>query len=239
MVQRGWRVPGGSSPISLRTTAVADLRSAEKHWSLQKESTKRHHGKNLFGAQEKSGIYDYPEVQFAKCEDNIFFSRKEDPILVEITNNILAKSYIRIVCCRQARRAVMDLPTTDPGSDLCDLTDSADESFVKSEGREYDGTSNNIKIFILTYAISCMCVLCSCLEKYAGISRGDNRTLREGDDREGGATGEDADLTGNHETSQRVFRGVTTAQGSPEDSPTAAMSSVRVNNSSTKDRKNS
>ncbi|XP_025992726.2 uncharacterized protein LOC105203436 [Solenopsis invicta] len=38
-----------------------------------------------------------------------------------------------------ARRAVMDLPTTDPGSDLCDLTDSADESFVRSEGREYDG----------------------------------------------------------------------------------------------------
>ncbi|KAG5323938.1 NNAD carboxypeptidase, partial [Acromyrmex heyeri] len=37
-----------------------------------------------------------------------------------------------------ARRAVMDLPTTDPGSDLCDLTDSADESFVRSEGREYD-----------------------------------------------------------------------------------------------------
>ncbi|KAG5322826.1 NNAD carboxypeptidase, partial [Pseudoatta argentina] len=36
------------------------------------------------------------------------------------------------------RRAVMDLPTTDPGSDLCDLTDSADESFVRSEGREYD-----------------------------------------------------------------------------------------------------
>ncbi|XP_077280921.1 uncharacterized protein LOC143907805 [Temnothorax americanus] len=36
------------------------------------------------------------------------------------------------------RRAVMDLPTTDPGSDLCDLTDSADESFVGSEGREYD-----------------------------------------------------------------------------------------------------
>ncbi|XP_011689976.1 PREDICTED: cytosolic carboxypeptidase 2 [Wasmannia auropunctata] len=36
------------------------------------------------------------------------------------------------------RRAVMDLPTTDPGSDLCDLTDSADESFVKSDGREYD-----------------------------------------------------------------------------------------------------
>ncbi|XP_036145317.1 cytosolic carboxypeptidase 2 [Monomorium pharaonis] len=36
------------------------------------------------------------------------------------------------------RRAVMDLPTTDPGSDLCDLTDSADEGFVRSEGREYD-----------------------------------------------------------------------------------------------------
>ncbi|XP_011647853.1 cytosolic carboxypeptidase 2-like [Pogonomyrmex barbatus] len=36
------------------------------------------------------------------------------------------------------RRAVMDLPTMDPGSDLCDLTDSADENFVKSEGREYD-----------------------------------------------------------------------------------------------------
>ncbi|XP_025162604.1 cytosolic carboxypeptidase 2 [Harpegnathos saltator] len=35
-----------------------------------------------------------------------------------------------------ARRAVMDLPTTDPGSDLCDLTDSADENFVRSEGRE-------------------------------------------------------------------------------------------------------
>ncbi|XP_014485623.1 PREDICTED: cytosolic carboxypeptidase 2 [Dinoponera quadriceps] len=35
-----------------------------------------------------------------------------------------------------AQRAVMDLPTTDPGSDLCDLTDSADESFVRSEGRE-------------------------------------------------------------------------------------------------------
>jgi len=40
----------------------------------------------------------------------------------------------------------MDLPTTDPGSDLCDLTDSADESFVRSEGREYDGTSNNIEM---------------------------------------------------------------------------------------------
>ncbi|XP_029662311.1 cytosolic carboxypeptidase 2-like [Formica exsecta] len=36
------------------------------------------------------------------------------------------------------QRAVMDLPTTDPGSDLCDLTDSADESFIRSEGREYD-----------------------------------------------------------------------------------------------------
>lgn len=47
----------------------------------------------------------------------------------------------------------MDLPTTDPGSDLCDLTDSADESFVKSEGREYGGIyiyqSNNISILII------------------------------------------------------------------------------------------
>ncbi|EZA59843.1 Cytosolic carboxypeptidase NnaD [Ooceraea biroi] len=34
-----------------------------------------------------------------------------------------------------AQRAVMDLPTTDPGSDLCDLTDSADESFARSEGK--------------------------------------------------------------------------------------------------------
>lgn len=39
----------------------------------------------------------------------------------------------------------MDLPTTDPGSDLCDLTDSADESFVRSEGREYDGTYSSVQ----------------------------------------------------------------------------------------------
>ncbi|XP_011267877.2 cytosolic carboxypeptidase 2 [Camponotus floridanus] len=43
------------------------------------------------------------------------------------------------------QRAVMDLPTTDPGSDLCDLTDSADESFVRSEGREYDVAWRNIR----------------------------------------------------------------------------------------------
>lgn len=30
-------------------------------------------------------------------------------------------------------RAVMDLPTTDPGSDLCDLTDSADEGATRTE----------------------------------------------------------------------------------------------------------
>lgn len=39
----------------------------------------------------------------------------------------------------QIQRAVMDLPTTDPGSDLCDLTDSADESFLRNEEREYEG----------------------------------------------------------------------------------------------------
>lgn len=33
----------------------------------------------------------------------------------------------------------MDLPTTDPGSDLCDLTDSADESFARSDGRICEG----------------------------------------------------------------------------------------------------
>lgn len=33
----------------------------------------------------------------------------------------------------------MDLPTTDPGSDLCDFTDSADENLVRSEGKEYEG----------------------------------------------------------------------------------------------------
>ncbi|XP_029166234.1 cytosolic carboxypeptidase 2 [Nylanderia fulva] len=43
------------------------------------------------------------------------------------------------------QRAVMDLPTTDPGSDLCDLTDSADENFVRSEGREYDVTWRNTR----------------------------------------------------------------------------------------------
>nr|XP_031827253.1 cytosolic carboxypeptidase 2 [Nomia melanderi] len=32
-----------------------------------------------------------------------------------------------------AKRAVMDLPTTDPGSDLCDLSDSADEEAEASE----------------------------------------------------------------------------------------------------------
>jgi len=37
----------------------------------------------------------------------------------------------------------MDLPTTDPGSDLCDLSeDSADESFVKSEGRTCESKTN-------------------------------------------------------------------------------------------------
>nr|XP_012234961.1 PREDICTED: cytosolic carboxypeptidase 2 [Linepithema humile]XP_012234962.1 PREDICTED: cytosolic carboxypeptidase 2 [Linepithema humile] len=36
------------------------------------------------------------------------------------------------------QRTVMDLPTTDPGSDLCDLTDSADEGFIRSEEREYE-----------------------------------------------------------------------------------------------------
>ncbi|XP_072756013.1 cytosolic carboxypeptidase 3 isoform X2 [Anoplolepis gracilipes] len=41
------------------------------------------------------------------------------------------------------QRAVMDLPTTDPGSDLCDLTDSADESFMRSEGIEYDVAWSN------------------------------------------------------------------------------------------------
>ncbi|CAL1675295.1 unnamed protein product [Lasius platythorax] len=43
------------------------------------------------------------------------------------------------------QRAVMDLPTTDPGSDLCDLTDSADENFVRSEGREYDVVWRNTR----------------------------------------------------------------------------------------------
>ncbi|XP_011881907.1 PREDICTED: cytosolic carboxypeptidase 2-like [Vollenhovia emeryi] len=134
-----------------------------------------------------------------------------------------------------ARRAVMELPTTDPGSDLCDLTDSADESFVRSEGREYDGTSNN-KIEMSIYLGMChrVCMSCSCMEKYAGISRRGNRTIRKGDDRERGAAREDVDLAGNCEASQRVFRGVTATQGSPEDSPTAAVSSVRVNYSFTK-----
>jgi len=37
----------------------------------------------------------------------------------------------------------MDLPTTDPGSDLCDLTeDSADESFARSERRTSEGKSD-------------------------------------------------------------------------------------------------
>ncbi|KAL0100470.1 hypothetical protein PUN28_019658 [Cardiocondyla obscurior] len=41
---------------------------------------------------------------------------------------------------RNLARRAMDLPTTDPGSDLCDecATDSADEGFVRSEGRECD-----------------------------------------------------------------------------------------------------
>ncbi|KMQ95365.1 cytosolic carboxypeptidase 2-like protein [Lasius niger] len=43
------------------------------------------------------------------------------------------------------QRAVMELPTTDPGSDLCDLTDSADENFVRSEGREYDVVWRNTR----------------------------------------------------------------------------------------------
>ncbi|KYN37082.1 Cytosolic carboxypeptidase NnaD [Trachymyrmex septentrionalis] len=68
-------------------------------------------------------IQDYEQIGKAFCETLLDFS-DQDPM----------KDKRRI----SARRAVMDLPTTDPGSDLCDLTDSADESFVRSEGREYD-----------------------------------------------------------------------------------------------------
>lgn len=147
------------------------------------------------------------------------------------------------ISCRQARRPVMDLPTTDPGSDLCDLTDSADESFVRSEGREYDGIHPTIyqNKYVYRHMSYHVCVSCSCMEKYAGISWRDNRALREGDVRERGTTGKDADFTGNRETSQRVFRRVTSKQGSPEDSPTTAMPSVRVNYFSNKktDKKNS
>ncbi|KYQ46662.1 Cytosolic carboxypeptidase NnaD [Trachymyrmex zeteki] len=66
-------------------------------------------------------IQDYEQIGKAFCETLLDFS-DQDPMKVTL----------------MARRAVMDLPTTDPGSDLCDLTDSADESFVRSEGREYD-----------------------------------------------------------------------------------------------------
>jgi len=99
---------------------------------------------------------------------------------MEITDNIFAKS--RVSYCQQARRPVMDLPTTDPGSDLYDLTDSADESFVRSEGREYDGTSNNIETNIYVSMLYRTCVSCSCMEKYARIPQRSNRALRAGDD---------------------------------------------------------
>ncbi|XP_046145396.1 cytosolic carboxypeptidase 2-like [Osmia bicornis bicornis] len=45
---------------------------------------------------------------------------------------INTKSYLRRKRML-AGRAVMDLPTTDPGSDLCDLTDSADEGVTRTE----------------------------------------------------------------------------------------------------------
>lgn len=68
----------------------------------------------------------------------------------------------------------------------------------------------------------------SFMEKRAGTSRGDRRSLREGADREGRAWGQDADLTGNRETPQRVFRRVTAAQRPSKGSPTDAMSQVRL-----------
>nr|XP_012145462.1 PREDICTED: cytosolic carboxypeptidase 2-like [Megachile rotundata] len=43
-----------------------------------------------------------------------------------------SKSYLRRKRMLTGR-AVMDLPTTDPGSDLCDLTDSADEGVTRTE----------------------------------------------------------------------------------------------------------
>nr|XP_034186335.1 cytosolic carboxypeptidase 2-like [Osmia lignaria] len=45
---------------------------------------------------------------------------------------INTKSYLRRKRML-AGRAIMDLPTTDPGSDLCDLTDSADEGVTRTE----------------------------------------------------------------------------------------------------------
>ncbi|KAG5314297.1 NNAD carboxypeptidase, partial [Acromyrmex insinuator] len=100
-------------------------------------------------------IQDYEQIGKAFCETLLDFfdqdpmkerlrnkiiarlakegSNAEEPINIDLTDYSSDEGDIS-----QARRAVMDLPTTDPGSDLCDLTDSADESFVRSEGREYD-----------------------------------------------------------------------------------------------------
>lgn len=53
----------------------------------------------------------------------------------------------------------MDLPTTDPGSDLCDLTDSADEGFIRSEEKEYEGIYLHKCLIIIEININvCICM---------------------------------------------------------------------------------
>lgn len=58
MGQREWRISGGSSPVPLRASAVAHLRPAEEHRSLQKESAAGRCGQDLPGAQENPGTYE-------------------------------------------------------------------------------------------------------------------------------------------------------------------------------------
>lgn len=45
----------------------------------------------------------------------------------------------------------MDLPTTDPGSDLCDLTDSADENYLHSLTMKTEKEKGNLLFLYQTH----------------------------------------------------------------------------------------